>query len=39
VSAPLMAGASCLAGPNLVPGMNKPHVMGQLGKAFEAALS
>ena len=32
-----MAGASCLAGPNLVPGMNKPHLMGQLGKAFEPA--
>ena len=34
-----MAGASCLAGSNLVPGMNKPHLMGQLGKAFDAALS
>ena len=31
-----MAGASCLAGPNLVPGMNKPHLMGQLGQGVRA---
>jgi len=28
-----MAGASCLAGPNLVPGMNKPHPDGNVRKS------